>query len=81
MATAMSNSEAVGIIVQNELLPLVQAALPDAPNLKLIITAGEQITEETGKEIEDAGIEVVERGVILLLSLMTLIEKKQSNNQ
>jgi acyl-CoA synthetase (AMP-forming)/AMP-acid ligase II len=40
VAYQLGNSEAVGIVVQNELLPLVQAAMPDAPNLKLIITAG-----------------------------------------
>jgi long-chain acyl-CoA synthetase len=40
VAYQLGNSEAVGIVVQNELLPLVQAALPDAPNLKHIITAG-----------------------------------------
>ncbi|MBN9392998.1 MAG: long-chain fatty acid--CoA ligase [Chloroflexi bacterium] len=40
VAYQLSNSEAVGIVVQNELLPLVQAAMPDAPNLRLIITAG-----------------------------------------
>lgn len=40
VAYQLSNSEAVGIVVQNELLPLVQAALSDAPHLKHIITAG-----------------------------------------
>ena len=40
VAYQLGNSEAVGVVVQNELLPLVQAAMPDAPNLKLIITAG-----------------------------------------
>lgn len=40
VAYQLSNSEAVGVVVQNELLPLVQAARSDAPNLKHIITAG-----------------------------------------
>ncbi|MDB5078493.1 MAG: 4-coumarate--CoA ligase family protein [Chloroflexi bacterium] len=40
VAYQLSNSEAVGVVVQNELLPLVQSALSDAPNLKHIITAG-----------------------------------------
>lgn len=40
VAYQLSNSEAVAVVVQNELLPLIQAALPDAPNLKYIITAG-----------------------------------------
>lgn len=40
VAYQLGNSEAVGVIVQNELLPLVQAAMPEAPNLKLVITAG-----------------------------------------
>src|SRR3954454_12506667 len=40
VAYQLSNSEAVGVVVQNELLPLIQAALPDAPNLRIIITAG-----------------------------------------
>ncbi len=40
VAYQLGNSEAVGVVVQHDLLPLVQAAMPDAPHLKLIITAG-----------------------------------------
>jgi long-chain acyl-CoA synthetase len=40
VAYQLSNSEAVGVVVQNELLPIIQAAMPDAPHLRLIITAG-----------------------------------------
>lgn len=36
----VSNSEAVAIIVQNELLPLVEMVRSELPNLKLIITVG-----------------------------------------
>jgi long-chain acyl-CoA synthetase len=36
----LSNSEAVAIIVQQELLPLVQAVRSEAPHLKYIVTVG-----------------------------------------
>jgi long-chain acyl-CoA synthetase len=40
VAYQISNSEAVAIIVQNEMLPLVEAVRHELPNLKLIISVG-----------------------------------------
>jgi long-chain acyl-CoA synthetase len=40
IAYQLSNSESVAIIVQQELLPLVEAVRSEAPNLKYIITVG-----------------------------------------
>jgi long-chain acyl-CoA synthetase len=40
VAYQIGNSEAVAIVVQNELLPLVEAVRHELPNLKLVITVG-----------------------------------------
>lgn len=40
IAYQIENSEAVAIVVQNELLPLVEAVREELPNLRLIITVG-----------------------------------------
>lgn len=40
VAYQLDNSEAVAVIVQQELLPLVEAVHPELPSLKLIITVG-----------------------------------------
>ncbi len=40
VAYQLDNSEAVGVIVQSELLPRIEAIWPELPGLKLVITVG-----------------------------------------
>src|SRR5512134_2694298 len=60
IAYQLEDSDAVAIVVHNDLLPLVEAVRDQAPQLRHVITIGSAHTEPTGRALRFAGLIRVE---------------------